>query len=210
MKSPTIMSAKAFSAAALACALVAAGAVPAWAVSSRTKAYISNLQPNINYLNAASRLALKRSSSARLRGFAHKVALNETIAGNSLVAWEQLNSYTPGQQGSRGSQGNGNNGGNGNGGNAQQADSSPGRSSSDSNTGRLLPSDSKDLDRLRSREGRSFDALYRTTQLDSLRQLTTLYRGYIDNGDNPTLKRNAQRQLSIVKQRLAELSRLRS
>lgn len=201
MTFPNIVSAKTLSVAALGIALVAAGAVPALAVSSRTKAYISNVQPNINYLNAASRLALKSSSSARLRGFAHKVALNQTIAGNSLVAWEQLNSYTPSQQGS----GNGGNGGNG-----QQADAQTGRSSSGSNTGRLLPSDSKDLGRLRSRQGRSFDALYRTTQLDSLRQLSTLYRGYIDNGDNDTLKRNAQRQLAAVQQRIAELSRLRS
>lgn len=205
MKFPKIVSAKTFPIAALACALVAAGAVPALAVSSRTKAYLSNVQPNINYLNAASRMALKRSSSARLRGFAHRVALNETIAGNSLVAWEQLNSYTPGNQ-----SGDGDGNGNGNAGNRQQAGLSSGRSSSDSNTGRLLPSDSKDLERLRSRQGRSFDALYRTTQLDSLRQLMTLYRGYIDNGDNSTLKSNAQRQLSTVKQRIAELGRLRS
>ena len=181
MTSNKILSLKTLSAAALAGALVAAGAGPAMAVSSRTKDYIANVQPNINYLNAASRLALTRSPSPRLRGFAHRVALNQTIAGNSVVAWEQLNSYTPGHQGGRNGSDNG----------AQEGRSSASGSNgsgSNANVGRLLPSDSKDLDRLQSRQGHSFDALYRTTQLDSLRQLTTLYRGYIDRGDDDNLR----------------------
>ena len=72
----------------------------------------------------------------------------------------------------------------------------------------LLPSEQNDLARLSAMSGRDFDALYKATQLDGLRQLATLYRDYAVNGDDPALRAMSARELPVVNRRIAELRRL--
>ena len=72
----------------------------------------------------------------------------------------------------------------------------------------LLPAGTDDLNRLRDMNGIAFDALYRSTQLDALRQLSTIYRDYIQNGDDDSLRAIAQRELPKINHRIAELGRI--
>ncbi len=72
----------------------------------------------------------------------------------------------------------------------------------------LLPSDRENMEHLKSSDGRQFDALYRSTQQDSLRQLAILYRDYAAHGDDPSLQALAASELPKVNRRLEELSRL--
>ena len=72
----------------------------------------------------------------------------------------------------------------------------------------LLPANREDLERLKSLHGREFDALYRSTQQDALRQLATLYRDYASGGDDPALRALASSELPKVNHRLEELARL--
>ena len=71
--------------------------------------------------------------------------------------------------------------------------------------GQLLPADAKDMARLREMSGREFDALYRSTQLDSLRQLSILYRDYAASGDDPALRALSLRELPRINARIVEL-----
>ena len=71
----------------------------------------------------------------------------------------------------------------------------------------LLPANREDLDRLKTLDGREFDALYRSTQQDSLRQLATLYRDYAANGDDAALRALASSELPKVNRRLEEIGR---
>ena len=208
---------------------------PAAAASSATDAFVANVRPNVNYLDDASRLALDKSKSPAVRAFAHREAMEQTIAGNSLVAWTQTNTARgedvalgrplPGSATPL----------------APVADLAAvpldvvgdvtngvgalatGRSVAidrpltvtpnvDRNAptlgGQLLPSDAEDMSRLRDLSGREFDALYRSTQLDSLRQLSVLYREYAANGDDPALQALARRELPKVNARIVELRKL--
>ncbi len=72
----------------------------------------------------------------------------------------------------------------------------------------LLPAGRDDLSRLRTISGRQFDALYKATQVDALRQLAVLYRDYAANGDDPALRAMAAHELPRVDARLARVSRL--
>ncbi len=72
----------------------------------------------------------------------------------------------------------------------------------------LLPASREDLERLRTLDGNRFDALYRSTQEDALKQLATLYRDYATNGDDAALRAIAASELPKVRRRLEELSRL--
>ena len=72
----------------------------------------------------------------------------------------------------------------------------------------MLPAGQDDLARLRGLSGRQFDALYKATQGDALRQLVVLYRGYAADGDDPALRAIAARELPHVEARIAQVSRL--
>ena len=72
----------------------------------------------------------------------------------------------------------------------------------------LLPAEANDIARLSAMTGRSFDALYKATQLDGLRQLQTLYSDYAINGDDAALRALSARELPQVNRRIAELRRL--
>ena len=203
-------------------AVALAGVAPAFAASPATDAFVANVHPNVDFLDNASRLALKVSSSAKLRGFARSEATDQTLAGNQLVAWTQT--QTPGgivaATGAAPVDGavaiaataptdvvNG------------VGDVLTGRSVAIDTPvvaapltvtrtpapGTLLPSQQTDMDRLSTMSGKRFDAFYVTTQKDALRQLATLYTDYAANGDDPALRAMAARQLPIVKQRLEQL-----
>ena len=72
----------------------------------------------------------------------------------------------------------------------------------------LLPADRDNLDRLQMLAGRQFDALYLSSQEDSLRQLATLYRDYAASGDDEGLRTLAAGELRKVNHRLEEIGRL--
>lgn len=69
------------------------GSTQSRAASAQTDAFVANVRPNINFLDRASRLALDKSPSQRIRTFAHEEAEEQTIAANSFVAWTQT--HTP-------------------------------------------------------------------------------------------------------------------
>ena len=206
---------------------VMAGALsPASAASPMSNAFVANARANVDFLDSSSRLALTQSSNPRIHAFAHREALEETITGNSLVAFASTN----GQIGF---------------GQPLTADNGPlspvvgvatlpldvatnvttsfgnnvdavlsGRSVAidDPLAPRLIapqpvvPAGMADLDRLRAMQGRDFDALYRSTQRDALSQLATLYRDYLQNGDDQALRAIAQTELPKINRDLRELS----
>ena len=57
----------------------------------------------------------------------------------------------------------------------------------------LLASGEDDINRLTTMNGIAFDALCRSSQMGTLRQLGTLYRDYIQNGDDDALRALALR-----------------
>ena len=208
--------------------LVLAG--PAMAASAATDAFVANVRPNVEFLDSSSRLALDKSSNGAVRAFAHDEAMEQTIAGNSLVAWTQTNTVR-GEDVALGRSLDGN-------GvpsmgdvvalplgvvgdvTSGVGDLVTGRSVAidrpltvtpnvdrDAPTlgGQMLPADAQDLTRLKSMSGRRFDALYRSTQLDSLRQLSVLYRDYAASGDDPSLRALATRELPRINDRIVEL-----
>ncbi len=227
------------------------GGAPAMAASAQTDAFVTNVRPNVEFLDISSRLALGKAANPRLRAFAHEEAEEQTIAGNSLVAWAET--HTPRGEavalsgggaavvtapvvGVVNGVGDGVNqvlsplgsvgavaavpldvaGGVTNGvgtvlgapvvavvpGAAVVAPQGPLIGAG------LLPANREDMDRLKSLDGRQFDALYRSTQQDSLRQLATLYRDYAANGDDPALRAIATGELPKVNRRLEQIGRL--
>ena len=72
----------------------------------------------------------------------------------------------------------------------------------------LLPADRQNMERLSALDGRQFEALYRSTQQDSLRQLSTLYRDYATSGDDAALRALASSELPKVNRRLEQIGRL--
>ena len=226
------MKSSAFLAGMIASVPLLALAGPAAAASPATDAFVANVRPNVDYLDSSSRLALDKSSNGVVRAFAHREAMEQTIAGNSLVAWTQTNTVR-GEDVALGRP---------LGGNAASpvgdvvalplgvvgdvtngvGDLVTGRSVAidrpltvtpnvdrDAPTlgGQLLPARARDLSRLKNMSGRRFDALYRSTQLDSLRQLSVLYRDYAANGDDASLRALAIRELPRINDRIVELRR---
>lgn len=198
---------------------LAAMVLPANAASIISEAFLANVQPNIDFLQRSSRLALDHSSNRGIRAFAASEAAEQANAAHEMTAWIRTNTL-------RGTIG------------AVDVNGTvvpspvdvatvPVAATTDLMTGRsvaidapvaintapeaarqLLPAGQTDLDRLAIREGRSFDRLYRGTQRDALRQLSTLYAAYIQNGDDPTLRTMAAEELPKVNRRIAEMRRL--
>ena len=71
--------------------LLAGAGAPAFADPMMNDAFVSNVRPNVDFLDKSSRMAMDKSSNARIRAFAHSEAKDETITANSLVAWTQTN-----------------------------------------------------------------------------------------------------------------------
>jgi predicted outer membrane protein len=177
--------------------------------TSRTAAFVDNAMPNINFLNDSSRMALDHSGDPAIRRFAHRIAVDQTIAGNSMTAWADTNPLLL------------------TGRSAYAGDPITGLATLPinavisvgsavtggtivaSNDGRaLLSSEAQDLSRLSALNGPEFDRLYRATERDSLRQLITLYSDYAVNGDDPGLRSLARSQLPILRMRLSEINRI--
>ena len=201
--------------------LLAGISAPALAASAQSEAFVANARPNVNFIDESSRLALDKSRSRAVRAFAYREARDATIASNSLVAWAQTNTiggqavalgtpvvpllpavtdlaFAPV---------------------AVATDVVTGRSVAIDApltvhpvavvpAGALLPSEQDDLSRLQARSGRDFDILYKSTQLDALRQLATIYSDYQSNGDDPALRAIAARELPKINARIVELRRL--
>ncbi len=217
--------------------LLAGASAPAVAASAASEAFVANVRPNVDYLDKSSRMALDKSNSPRIRGFAHSEAKDETITANSLVAWTQTHTRAgeavalgvqPMPQGPLMPMADlaiaplavaGNvttdvtNG---------VGDVLTGRSVAIDNPlvpltirrtpdmagDASLPANRDDLARLSSLTGRQFNALYLSTQSDALHQLATLYRDYMRQGDDPALQAMATRELPKINARIAELRRL--
>lgn len=210
-------------------AVALAGAAPAFAASPATDAFVANVHPNVDFLDNSSRMALKTAASPKVRAFARDEATEQTLAGNQLVAWTQTRAVTgiaetagvpvvgevvvpaveaPLDVASGVTTGVG--------------EVLTGRSvaidapldapalvvSRTPAPGTLLPSEESDMARLGAMSGRRFDAFYKTTQTDALRQLATLYTDYMRDGDDPALRAMAARQLPLVKHRLEQLHAL--
>lgn len=212
-------------------AFALAGAEPAFAASAATDAFVANVHPNVDFLDNSSRMALKTAASPKLRAFARDEATEQTLAGNQLVAWTQTRTATgvaetagvpvvevpvvgavvgPAVEAPLDVA---------NGVTTGVGDVLTGRSVAIDSPldapalvvrrtpapGTLLPSEDTDMARLGSLSGRRFDAFYKTTQTDALRQLATLYTDYMRDGDDPALRAMAARQLPLVKHRLEQL-----
>lgn len=200
--------------------LIAGAVTPASAASIMTEAFLANVRPNIDFLDRSSRLALDHSRNGGIRSFAHDEAREQTFTANALVAYTQTNTIS-GAVAAIGDD------------TAVAVPSAGGVSFAvpDLTTGRsvaldvpeppltvtraapppgstLLPAGQADLDRLSRLNGRAFDALYRSTQWDALRQLATLYASYVQNGDDPSLRALSSRELPKINLRLTELRKL--
>ena len=231
------MKSSALLAGVVASASLLALAGPAACASPATDAFVANVRPNVDFLDRSSRLALDKSSTGAVRAFAHREAMEQTVAANSLVAWTQTNTARgedvalgrplqgsvaapPAPAGDLAAVPFGIAGDVTNGvgdlvtGRSVAIDRpltvTPNATAPDAPTlgGRLLPAGADDLSRLQAMSGRQFDALYRSTQLDSLRQLATLYRDYAANGDDPALRAMARRELPRINARIVGLRRL--
>ena len=71
--------------------LIAGAGAPALVDQAMNEAFVANVRPNVDFLDRSSRIALDKSSNARIKAFAHSEAKDETITANSLVAWTQTN-----------------------------------------------------------------------------------------------------------------------
>lgn len=206
--------------------LVAGAVAPAAAASPISNAFVANARANVDFLDSSSRLALTQSSNPRIRAFAHREARDETIVGNSLVAFASTNGQIVVGQTAVGegplapvvgvavlpldvatnvttSLGN----------NVDAVLSGRSVAIDDPLAPRVvaapqptMTASMADLDRLRGMQGRDFDALYRSTQRDALTQLATLYRDYLQNGDDEALRAIARNELPKINRDLRELS----
>lgn len=213
--------------------VLAGAASPAFAASPMTGAFVANARANVDFLDSASRLALTQSDSASVRSFARHEAREQTIAGNSLVAFSEANpppvvatgpvigpdggllgpvagvATLPLDV-------------------AANVTTSVGNNVDNVITGRSvaidnplappmaaapmpMPADraaTADLDRLRGLHGRDFNVLYRSSQRDALNQLRVLYSDYMQNGDDAALRAMARRELPKINRDLRELDRI--
>ena len=203
---------------------LAVGVSPALAATQLTDAFVANVKPNVDFLDKSSRLALQRSPGRALKAYAQDVAARETIVENSIVAWWQTN--TPdGASAALGTSGPvpmpdplaplGRLAGDVEG--MVDGGLSTGRSvaldgptpATTSPSKPLLPSQEADYETLKTLKGRRFDAFYKLTQRNALRQLVALYRDYAARGDDPSLRSIATLQLQTSNDLIRRLNLLR-
>ncbi len=189
--------------------------------SQLTDAFVANAKPNVEFLDKSSRLAMDRSPSRRVKTYAQDVAARATIVDNTIVAWWQAN--TPaGASAALGTP------------HALERDPLDKMASDMASlvdgsllTGRsvaverlapvtvppprtpLLPSQDADLDTLKTLSGNRFDAFYKLTQRNALRQLVALYRDYANQGDDPALRSLSTLQLDQTNDLIRRLNAVR-
>lgn len=198
-----------------------AGLASPSSASQLTDAFVANAKPNVEYLDKSSRLALERSSSRSVKAYAQDVAARETIVDNTIVAWWQSNTAA-GASAALGT--------------PPQADRDTlDKMAGDMSklvdgsllTGRsvaverltpvvvpapkspLLPSQEADYATLKTLSGKRFDAFYKLTQRNALRQLVALYRDYASQGDDPALRSLSTLQLDKTNEVIGKLNGLR-
>ena len=180
-------------------ALFLAGvSTPALSASSKTTdAYLAAVNPNVDFLDRSSRMALDNSKSARLKAFAFSEAKEQTLTANDLDDWIKADLAPVVADGSK----------------AGTGEVMTGRSvaidaPSTQVAGNFPPASQEDLDNLYGLTGGEFDDLYKSKQLDALGQLAILYKGYVDTGDDAALKAMAVKELPKINHRIAELRHL--
>ena len=177
-------------------ALVFSGA-PAFAASPISNAFMANVQSNVGFLAASSRIALDRSTSQVVRTFADAeaadaaridLALAEARPndGTTKLAAVDTDALMTGR--------------------SVSIDVPTGGPAKAAN-GRA-PLGAADLAALGKLSGKKLDDALWQKQLDALSQLRSDYQAYADDGDDPALAAMAQRELSKVEARLAALSKI--
>ncbi len=178
--------------------LFAAATAPVRAASPYTVAFLTNVSPNLDFLDRSSRFALTNSKNARLKGFAQSEAREQTLAANALDEWiEARKESTIAVATADGEQ------------------LQTGRSVAVDGQlveGRVadtrLPLGQEDLDSIEGMNGSEFDAQYKEKQLNALSQVQTDYEHYIAKGDDPDLIKMSKRELPKIKKRLILLGRM--
>ena len=175
---------------------LAVSANPAFAASPISNAFIANVQANVDFLAQSSRIALDRSTSVVLRGFAQTeaadaVRIDMALAearpseGTKLAAADTDALMT---------------------GRSVAIDAPTGGPAKAAN-GRS-PMGRADLAVLGKMSGKKLDDALWLKQVDALSQLRADYQAYADDGDDPALAALAQRELPKVEARLAALSKI--
>lgn len=181
-------------------AVLCFGAGNSFAASPERDAFVANVRVNVAFLSLSSQLAADHSDSNDLRDFAAgevaaeravvsaidlraapEVALSFplAIASNDVVTGRSVAVDAP----------------------PSLAFSAP------IGTGALMPAAVQSLSHLADSSGKTFDDLYRATQINALRQLSALYNSYAMTGDDAALKQLAKTQLDATNERIAALGR---
>jgi len=147
--------------------------------------FITQALPSVNFVNSASRLAIGKASSAKIRNFAQQISDEQALVARSLAGF--INKVGP----------------------IVTARSAYGGATAKSGIVSagppLLPAQVDELRRLSAAQGRKFDALYISTQMDALQQLAAIYNDFITKGDDPSLHAIAARELPKVQDRISAL-----
>jgi len=150
--------------------------------------FVTTAIPTANFIATASRMAISNSRNSKIQKFAETLAKDQTAVARSLNAWVNvsgpvvtLRSPYTGKIG-------------------------PGAAKLSAPN--LLPPQVGNLQRLSASQGKNFDSLFVSTQMEALVQLQTLYRDFIQNGTDPGLMAIAARELPKVEQSMSALSAL--
>ena len=188
-------------------AAVSLVSVPAFAETAATEAFVANVRLNAVFLAKASGLAADHSDNAALRAFAGKEAAAEIEVVSAIDdrAMPEVAQSVPVQSGPLAVASNdvltGRSA-------AIDAPVSPAAFGAPAGTGALMPAAMIAFDHLSSAKGEAFDALYKATQVNALRQLAALYNAYSLTGDDVGLRQMAIEQLAAVNGRIAEIGRI--
>ena len=177
-------------------------AMPSFAASAASDAFVANVRLNAAFLGKASSMADDRSEHGGLRAFADKEASAEAVVIDMIDrrTAPEIASAAPMTVASAGVMT----------GRSVAVDPAPLEETlaAPVGTGALMPAAMITLDRLSASKGQAFDTLYRTTQVQALRQLAGLYEAYSMTGDDAALKQMAKRQLATTNDLIAELARI--
>jgi len=149
--------------------------------------FVASAIPTANFIATASRLAISKSRNSKLQKLAETLAKDQTDVARSLNAWVNVKGpvVTPRSPIS--------------------GKIEPGAKISAPN---LLPAQVSNLQRLSASQGKDFDLLFVSTQMEALLQLQTLYRDFLLNGTDPGLRAIATRQSPKVEQAISSFDKL--
>ena len=171
------------------------------ATSAMTDAFVAAVAPAYGVLRQSDDLALAAGGSARTATFARRDSAHQAAAFEALVAWsqaEQRTAFADAQTPSI----------DGLGPILYPFDAEVVPLNIDGR--RIGAADQAALAQLRSLRGPAFDSYYAATEAALLERLARVYVDYIKNGDDPTLRLLAVRNLPKVRQLIAGLRRLRA